>query len=266
VAVDAQGGVHLLVQSGGHGLEPPSLRVHRFDPAGAWQWTHVFTVKDQSVTGGGIAVDADGHVYVAGATTGRLGAATFGGTDAFVAKLDPTGAVSWLHQFGSAAGDAATAVALAPDGSLRVALVSEGTPPGAQPNLGGIDAFLMRIDADGSPGWTRRVGSASQESLSVGRHLAVDAHGASVLAGGTSGPFAGPDSHVGQDDIFLVRVDAAGGEVWRRQFGTAATEVTHAVALDAEGFVWVAGATDGHLAPDDPDQAGRNAFLLRGWP
>jgi len=87
-----------------------------------------------------------------------------------------------------------------------------------------------------------------------------------VLAGSTFGPFAGPGSHAGQDDVFLVRIDADGDEVWRRQFGTTASEITNSVVLDADGFVWVAGGTEGHLAPDDPDEPGRNAFLLRGWP
>jgi len=191
--------------------------------------------------------------------------AKFGGMDAFVAKLDPAGAVVWVHQFGSAATDVATAVALAPDGSLRVALVSEGTP-GGQPNLGGRDVYLASIDGDGDPGWLQRIGTAAQEGLSPGRHLVVDADGFSVITGITAGPLAGPGAHVGGDDLFLARIDADGNDVWLRQFGTVGREYAEGVALDADGFVWVAGGTEGHFAPDDADLAGGNAIVLRAWP
>lgn len=266
VAVDALGGVVLLIESAAFDLEDPSLRVVRFGPTGESQGTTVLTVAGASVTGGGIALDAVGNVYVAGGTTGLWGMAQFGCADAFVAKLLPNGDLDWVHQFGSGADDAARAVAVAPDGSLRVAGVTQGTLDIAQPHLGGVDTFLLRIDAEGDPTWLRRIGTLEDDALSIGRHLAVDGDGASVMFGDTRGPMAGFGTHVGEDDVFVVRVDADGDEVWRRQFGTVARDFGDRVALDADGFVWGVGGSEGHFAPDDPDQPGSNAIVVRGWP
>src|SRR5690606_4641134 len=53
-----------------------------------------------------IALGANGEVYVGGATSGLMGAASFGGRDGFVRAFDADGRSQWPRQLGGAGADA----------------------------------------------------------------------------------------------------------------------------------------------------------------
>ena len=84
-----------------------------------------------------LVTDASGNVYVAGTTHGAINAETQlvpntnkGGTDAFVAKFDPQGALLWVVQFGSGADDFIEGITLDRYGFLYVAGWTMGSMPG----------------------------------------------------------------------------------------------------------------------------------------
>ncbi|MBD1895739.1 PA14 domain-containing protein [Coleofasciculus sp. FACHB-129] len=63
--------------------------VTQYDPNGNKIWTHQFgTGGDDSVRG--VKVDSTGNIYITGTTTGSLGSANAGNSDAWVAKFSPS--------------------------------------------------------------------------------------------------------------------------------------------------------------------------------
>ena len=89
-----------------------------------------------------LVTDDSGNVYVAGTTHGAVDAATTlapnsnsGGTDAFVAKFDPQGALLWVAQFGSGADDFIEGITLDRFGFLYVAGWTMGSMPGGADQL-----------------------------------------------------------------------------------------------------------------------------------
>jgi len=116
-------------------------------------------------TANAIAVDADGHAYVAGATSDPKFPATPGAyqtafrgstgflppTDAFVAKLQPDGTgVVWATYLGGSDTDSANALSLDPSGSVWVAGTTASTDfPNMQGWSQGRD-FVVGLDATGS--------------------------------------------------------------------------------------------------------------------
>jgi hypothetical protein len=94
-----------------------------------------------------MAVDADGNVYLAGQVRAALGDQTaLGDADGVLQKYDPTGALLWTRQFGTAGYDQATWVAITSDGHVVVSGYVTGTLPG-ETGTGGIDSFAMAFDA-----------------------------------------------------------------------------------------------------------------------
>lgn len=89
------------------------------DRNGRYLWRRQFGT-DTISSAEGIAVDADGHVFVAGTTNGSLGGANMGLTDAFVVKLDETGNELWASQFGTDYADSASGVVTDTDGNAYV--------------------------------------------------------------------------------------------------------------------------------------------------
>lgn len=106
--------------------------------------------------------------------------------------------------------------------------------------------------------WTHQFGTTRLDAA-VGAAAAID--GSLYVAGHTSGALAGATPS-GNQDGFLRRYDASGGELWTRQFGTSEYDRPTGTATDGEGNVYVAGTTDGAF-PGENSAGGADAFLRR---
>jgi hypothetical protein len=89
--------------------------------------------------------------------------------------------------------------------------------------------------------------------------IAYDHKGAVLVSGSTTGALGGP--YQGATDAYAGKFDAAGQELYIRQFGTTAYDASNDVATDTEGNIFVAGSTAGAI---DGTSAGNfDAFLRK---
>lgn len=148
---------------------------------------------------------------------------------------------SVVDQFGTSSDDFAYDVAV--DGSSgAVYVVGES---------GYTNGFVQAYDSSGAFAW-----SDAPLGRSVGG-VAVDGAGNVYVGGYTESSLDGTPI-LGGYDAFVRMYDAAGSVQWTWQFGTAADDWVHAVAVDADGSVYVSGGTHGDLDavnadPEDPD-------------
>jgi hypothetical protein len=70
--------------------------------------------------------------------------------------------------------------------------------------------------------------------------VSVGSDGSVLVAGYTQGAFRGNRAQ-GATDGFVRKYDAAGAEVWTRQFGSASTDYAWSVSVGSDGSVLVAG-------------------------
>jgi hypothetical protein len=188
-----------------------------------------------------VAVDATGNVFVGGDTNGTLpGNTNLGGDgDAFLAKFDASGDLVWLRQFGSAAADKVTSVTTDARGDVLAVGTTRGTLPTNRAR-GGSDAFMIKLDGNGTRVWLRQFGS---EGADYAYGVAADAAGGAFATGFTYGSLPGNVSS-GNIDGFLAHVDANGNRTLLRQFGDDGAVFGYAVALDAAGNPFVGGWAD----------------------
>ena len=92
--------------------------------------------------------------------------------------------------------------------------------------------------------WLEEFGSNGHDSATS---AAADASGV-VVAGWSTGVFAGQTFAGGPQDAFVVRSDTAGTVAWAREFGTSGSDAATAVAIGADGAVLVAGQAGGPLS------------------
>jgi hypothetical protein len=244
VAVDGAGNVLVAGETGGslvgENAGPRDVFVRKYDATGGVVWTRQFGT-DRNDAALAVAADGAGNVVVAGLTEGSLAGATEGMTDAFVRKYDAAGNELWTRQFGTDQMDYATGVAVDGAGDIVVAGNTYGSLASA--NLGYADVFVRRLDAAGNEVWSHQFGS-DDDDYAFG--VAADAAGNALITGTTYGTLA--VANLGGFDAFVRKIDAAGAEVWTRQFGTVAYDRAYGVAADASGSVLVAGYTEGTLA------------------
>ena len=183
----------------------------------------------------GVAVAADGSVYVIG-TTLSFGA---GGRDAFLLKYASTGSLVWQRTYGTApsstssADEFGNAVAVAPDGSVYITgQYGDGNP------------FLVKFDSNGTLIWQKTFGNGA-----FSRGVVVASDGSVYVAGGSF------NDGVGQGDALLVKFSPSGALVWARTWGGPFSDTAHDVAIGTDGGIYIAGDTNSFAAND--------AFLVK---
>ena len=214
--------------------------IAKFDGDGTELWRSQFGTAsvDQAAS---VAVDWRGNVYVAGHTDGLLGFPGGGGFDAFVRKYDRFGTPQWTRQFGTQSMDVARGVDADGDGNVYVVGDTEGAFPGFR-SAGNLDVFVRRYDRLGNATWTRQFGTVTND---FGWSAAVDWTGRFVYVGGAVAAALPGMVPIGSFDVFLRKYDAAGAEMWTRQFGTPCDDLLFDTTVDGPGNVYVVGRARG---------------------
>lgn len=229
--------------------------VARFDPSGEPLWLRQFgTRRDDRVTA---VAGGSGATFVAGSTGGALGERRGGPSDAFVARLRPSGDTAWIQQFGTAFADEVAGLA-----SRGGVLYAVGWTRGGLGGdfAGGIsDAFAAAVDSEGTPLWQAQLGTAGTDRAAG---IVARARGLFVV-GSTDGALPEQTSS-GAIDAFVAKVGLDGSAVWFRQFGSVSDDEAVAVAADRKG-VYVAGSAAGAL-PDGELLGESDGFVRRYLP
>jgi hypothetical protein len=206
----------------------------------------------------GLALDASRSTYVVGTTySSNLPVlaprqpALAGGTDAFVAKLGPSGALAFSTYHGGSRSDDGRAIAVDGTGAAVVAGSTQSTnfPLAAQTqgaNRGGLDAFVSRFTPTGGGlAYSTYLGGSDLDGADAVR---VDGAGRLFVAGTTrSADFPvlnGPDAqHSGDVDAFLVAIAPTPAVIASTYVGGSRSDRARGLGLDAQGRVFVAGQT-----------------------
>lgn len=107
--------------------------------------------------------------------------------------------------------------------------------------------------------WTKQFGTSEGDSAEA---VAVDAQRNSFVAGSTDGVLTG-QTGAGSRDAFVVKFDASGNVVWTRQFGSNKGDSADAMALDANGNIFVSGYTKGTLPGQAAVQGDGDAYVAK---
>jgi hypothetical protein len=115
-------------------------------------------------------------------------------------------------------------------------------------SAGSGDVFVAKLDVGGAHLWSKRFGDADQQDASS---LTVDFAGNVVLTGEFAGTvdFGGaPLTSTGGFDLFVAKLDGAGGHLWSKRFGDGDDQGgTPSIAVDGSGNVFAAGTFHGAL-------------------
>ena len=213
---------------------------------------------------GGIAVDGSGNAYVAGGTystnfplAGAIQTSNHGGQDAFAAKLNAAGTAlvysTYLGGTGTITPEVANGIAVDSTGNAFIAGVTNSTDfpvtAGAyQVAFNGVsDAFVTKINPAGTAlAYSTYLGGTSFDwAWGIG----VDSSGNAYAAGYTSsGDFAQSNpvqaGFGGFYDAFVSKLSPTGNALgFSTWFGGSGSDVANAIAVDANGNMFVGGQT-----------------------
>jgi len=231
-----------------------------------------------------IAVDASGNAYIAGYT----GSVNFplvsavqnvygGGTDGFVAKLNPyASGLVYSTYLGGSDNDTAAGIAVDSSGAAYITGQTQSANFPARNALqpgkaGGADAFVTKLTPAGNDFvFSTYLGGSGTDGATA---IALDKERNVYLTGSTysvnfpvtSGAYQSASR--GAYDAFLTKVNPAGTQLLSSTYiGGSGSEEGQALAVDTSGNIFVAGYTESADFPTkSPAQSsfggGRDAFL-----
>jgi uncharacterized repeat protein (TIGR01451 family) len=213
---------------------------------------------------GGIAVDANGNVYVVGDTssinfpTGSAYDSTPNGSnDVFVTKLNASGSnIVYSTYLGGGGDEFAGSIAVDSSGNAYVTGVTDSQNYPAvnaafSANAGFQDVFITKIGPTGATlGYSTYLGGDGDD---IGNAIAVDSGGNAYVTGQTyslgtgSGPFPTMPNNAyqthnnGLADAFVAKFSSSGALVYSTFLGGSSSEKAIAITVDGSGNAYVAG-------------------------
>jgi hypothetical protein len=170
---------------------------------------------------------------------------TFGLIDVFVARFDNSGEHLWSQSFGGSSGSGLTGFEVDSTGDMYLLGSFAGTMDlggTSVTSAGKTDAFLARMGPEGSVAWSTRLGGA-QEDYGLGLGLMQDGHvvAAAFYEGPATDFWGSPLPDTIHLDMYMAKVDPAGGEAWSMAVGGDLQESITAVDVSQSNWVYLIG-------------------------
>ena len=253
IVVDTSGNVYVTGESSatwGSPVRPfagwRDAFVAKLNKNGALLWNTFLGGPTYADYGIGIVVDTNGNVYVAGYSNASWGSPIrpfVGSDDAFVAKLNDSGALQWNTFLGGSGADRGTDIALDTGGNIYVAGYSNaswGSP--VRPFAGYDDAFAAELNNSGALQWNTFLGGSTKDDLCF--DIAVDMSGNVYVAGDSYATWGSPvRPFAGIDDVFAAKLNNSGALQWNTFLGSLDYDFGGDLALDTSGNVYVVGVS-----------------------
>lgn len=167
-----------------------------------------------------------------------------GDMDVYVIRTDVDGTKIWENYYDDGFIEHGYSITETPDHGFLVV----GDIQSAQ--LSDFNVYLLKINANGQKLWSKQFGGAGDD---VGfRIIPTTVSGGYLIVGSTS------SLGNGQRDVFLVKVDDQGNQIWAKAYGTSGNDDGKSVVEVADGYLVAGsafnaanGTTDGYLLKVD---------------
>ena len=200
-----------------------------------------------------IATDAFGNIYSVG--NFYSDSITFGTTtlynhsydtaDIYLVKYDPNGNVLWAQSAGGTDEDYAQAIQVDIFGDIyisgwtRNSSITFGSVTLVNTSINDVNSFIVKYDSNGNVLWAKFI------NRSGGTIISTDNFGNIYGFGRFYGTFIifGNDTltNLGIDNIFLVKFDSSGNELWAKRIGGGGFDYVNGITFDNSGNILVDG-------------------------
>ena len=122
--------------------------------------------------------------------------------------------------------------------------------------------FLVKYDSNGEKLWSKSFGTEDYDSA-ASINISNDSY--IYLTGDTKGNLNDKNNQ-GEHDIFVIKLDSEGNEIWTKLFGTELSDRGWFSEVDDEGFIYIGGETHGDLNGELNAENGDNsedAYLIK---
>lgn len=229
--------------------------VLKLDSLGNLQWQKCYGGSAHD-WGKSIIETQDGNFIIAGSTSSIDGDVTnlIGFVCAWILKIDNTGSIMWKETYGGSDWDDATSVVQTLDGGYILVGTSESTDLQGATNNGGEDFWVVKIDSIGALMWQRSLGGPDMEEA----YSVIQTNdGGYIVAGFSSSSTGNLTGNFGEEDFWVVKLDALGVLEWEKNLGGSGQDWANCIIQNGNSDYVVAGFT----TSTDVEVYGNNGYV-----
>jgi PKD repeat protein len=140
--------------------------------------------------------------------------------DYWIIKTDASGNKQWDKRYGGTNDDQLRSILPTSDGGYLLGGYSNSGASGnrTQNSQGGLDFWIVKIDASGNQLWDKSYGGAYDDYL----YTVKQANNGGFMLGGSSWSYTGGDKTqpcIGLSDYWLIKTDSLGNKLWDKVYG-----------------------------------------------
>ncbi len=175
----------------------------------------------------------------------------YGEEDIWVLKLDAAGNIQWQNTIGGNSDEGLRSLQPTADGGYILGGTSNsgiGTDK-TEPSRGGYDYWVVKLNANGAVIWDKTIGGGSAD---IAWAIRQTGDGGYFIGGESTSNASGDktENSRGQNDYWVLKLNATGGIVWQRTLGSAQWEWFRNLDATTDGGCIIAGDTDGDISGD----------------
>jgi hypothetical protein len=209
------------------------LYVAKTDSNGDIIWSRTFGDLDSFDAGRCVEQTSDGGFII----VGERGSIDNEHQDVWLIKIDSEGNQQWNKTFGGNGYDGGNCLKITSDGGFII--VGYSNSYSSEYNT---DVLLIKTDSSGNQEWSKTLGGAD---LDEGRSIQNTSDNGYIITGYTL------SYGVGGSDVWLIKTDASGNELWNRTFGGSDNEESWCVQQTNDNGFFITGFYGwGYSQPD----------------
>lgn len=208
----------------------------------------------QQTTDGGYIVSGSSYSYDGDATSNH------GNGDCWIVKLNDTGAIQWQKNIGGTNVEWGYSIQQTTDGGYIVAGSSRSNDGDVTNNHGNQDNWVVKLNDAGNIQWQRSLGGSNDDFAYSVRQTA---DGGYIVAGESNSNDGDITNNHGDDDCWIVKLDASGAIEWQRSFGGSDVDYALSIQQTADGGYIAAGRTMSHDGNVSGHHGGSDYWIIK---
>lgn len=207
------------------------FKLVKTDANGTTLWSHLYLATMDAMNISIIQTSDNG--YLVAGTTDSTDTSPSQNYDFKIVKVDANGTYQWSKTYGGTGmNDDEKINAIYQCSDLGYVLLGEKNN----------DIYLIKTDELGNTIWSKTFGGTGSDT---GNSIKQAADGSYLVAGGTM------SSGQGLNDVYLLKIDGSGNEIWSKTYGTAASELAFSLQITSTDEYLLSGPIAGSSNSED---------------
>jgi hypothetical protein len=181
-----------------------------------------------------------------------------GNRDDWIVKLESNGNFVWQKCLGGSMDECINSIQITPDGGYIVAGYTTSNDGDVSGYIGGGDFWIVKLDSDRNITWQKCLGGTYIDTVNS---IYQTPDGGYIAAGFTDSNDVDVVGSHGGEDYWVVKLDSAGGVIWKKCYGGSGHDVGFGMVLASDGGYAIVGNTESNN-DDVTGNHGANDFWI----